>query len=1054
MTTTAIKLPSVEQFPEAKYASPAVKVVSEHVAVEEELIDITTSIPMPSPPKKSSSSNRGQLRELKKIYGRSEEQQKLLDAYEKVFNDRNEDTATPGFVVVSGQPGVGKTALATGLKEVVQQRDKGFFVHWKFEQLNQLEAGEGFDDAFRDLCCQIRASDGCHAIRDALRAAGPADCSILLYMIPPLEMIIGKKEFEGHAKRSTETSGRHMHVIQHFFRSIGDCGQLVVLFDDIQFSDPCSLMILNKLIPDRNLNGVMFMATLGTQPNERFDSMMTSFKEGQLQITEIELQELQEETVNMMVSDVLHVDLDVCLPMTQFLSYHTKGNALFVVELLRLMYKKGVLVYNPASKSWDCVETKMACVYQCENFEALYANQVAECSDQLQEMLSTASCMGSRIDAKLLQMVTNLSLDDDLKIATEMGLIICTDQKKKLYKFAHSSVRNGAYALICKEERDAFHLDIGRKLWKQLSEEDLYENISIVLSQIKIGATLVKDQKERSQLATLSVRGAERALEWSGFYVAVGYLELGMQLLGEKCWREEYDLTLALHNSCAEVCYTIGSFSRAEELVDAVLCNARVFEHKIQAYCSRIIVCTSEDRMLEAIETGLDVLDMLGEKFTRAPTSRAVLRAYCGMRLKMRNKTPEMICRLPRMTDTHKVACMQVINLVISSSFMMRPNLVMLLVFRAMRITLDHGLCAISAMIFGVYGIILASTAKQIGRATRFGDLALSLVERFDAVEWMPRVNVCVYGSIHGWTKSLRDCIEPLERGMTTGFETGDNEFAILNGHIRCVYLFAIGEPLPNLKKEIGKFCQEMLSLGQHAMLQMLAPFMEMVEALGGDMASYQKYLDLTVAGETKYLKHQAIDSFWGGWLSFQKGFAGYVFEDYEFAASQVKLSRKMSSFPFNSIDMAQVHLIDALVHMAHYKKNRTHKRQTLRMARVCLNKTEQLARYNAPYCLGKVYLIKAEIASILSRHDAAYQHYVAACGILDSEGLLMEHAMAKELAGRCMLERGKKDDAAQYLKESVAIYTQWGATGKAKVLTTEFQSFVKTTTEEKCKTV
>jgi hypothetical protein len=88
-------------------------------------------------------------------------------------------------------------------------------------------------------------------------------------MIPSLKVIIRGKEFEGHAKQSTKTLGHHMHVIKLFFRSIGACGQPVMLFDDIQLSDPCSLSLTSsKLIPDQNASGVMYMATVGPHKNK------------------------------------------------------------------------------------------------------------------------------------------------------------------------------------------------------------------------------------------------------------------------------------------------------------------------------------------------------------------------------------------------------------------------------------------------------------------------------------------------------------------------------------------------------------------------------------------------------------------------------------------------------------------------------------------------------------------------------------------------------------------------------------------------------------------
>ena len=52
--------------------------------------------------------------------------------------------------------------------------------------MNQLEVGDGFNDAFADLCHQILASSENTSLelRAVLKATGPVDCGLLLYIIP------------------------------------------------------------------------------------------------------------------------------------------------------------------------------------------------------------------------------------------------------------------------------------------------------------------------------------------------------------------------------------------------------------------------------------------------------------------------------------------------------------------------------------------------------------------------------------------------------------------------------------------------------------------------------------------------------------------------------------------------------------------------------------------------------------------------------------------------------------------------------------------------------
>jgi hypothetical protein len=81
--------------------------------------------------------------------------------------------------------------------------------------------------------------------------------------------------------------------------------------------------------------------------------------------------------------------------------------------------------------------------------------------------------------------------------------------------------------------------------------------------------------------------------------------------------------------------------------------------------------------------------------------------------------------------------------------------------------------------------------------ATRYGELALQLLERFGAKQWLSRVHVCVYGCIFSWTKDLRTCIGPLGRGFDVGIETGDVEVSTCKPSERyvrsnCVFLMLL----------------------------------------------------------------------------------------------------------------------------------------------------------------------------------------------------------------------------------------------------------------------
>ena len=70
----------------------------------------------------------GTLRRLTKRYGRTAEQEMILDVY-RTLEENSEASKT---LLFSGDTGIGKTSVAMSIQDTVQG-DGGFFLTWRFE---------------------------------------------------------------------------------------------------------------------------------------------------------------------------------------------------------------------------------------------------------------------------------------------------------------------------------------------------------------------------------------------------------------------------------------------------------------------------------------------------------------------------------------------------------------------------------------------------------------------------------------------------------------------------------------------------------------------------------------------------------------------------------------------------------------------------------------------------------------------------------------------------------------------------------------------------------
>jgi predicted ATPase len=96
-------------------------------------------------------------------------------------------------------------------------------------------------------------------------------------------------------------------------------------------------------------------------------------------------------------------------------------------------------------------------------------------------------------------------------------------------------------------------------------------------------------------------------------------------------------------------------------------------------------------------------------------------------------------------------------------------------------LTLLYGLSPVSAVGFGFYSAILSMITKDINGGYRYAKLALALLDKFHAKEWIPRVYMGVFGHAYSYRRSLRSAYPKLQEAHETGLETGDIEVR-LNG--------------------------------------------------------------------------------------------------------------------------------------------------------------------------------------------------------------------------------------------------------------------------------
>ena len=982
-----------------------------------------------------------------KLYSRCCQEEALLEHFANILDpsgDRQPSTSLGGsvetsgplpLILLSGPSGVGKTSLVKkALRDHVQTTLGGHFITGKFDQLRRPAPYTAFVSAFGEFTNQVIAS-GEQTVSDmkaAILEAVGDEAIVLTRMIPSLERIVGVEHgSSGEAgSKADDAVQRFVFVFRNFVQAV--CSRerpLVLLLDDVQFADACSLDLMSGLVLFRN-EGLVLVATCDEKvsPDSYLSSRLRALEDqSHACISHVEVHNLDVSAVQEMVSDVLNMDGRRATQLAEVIICQTEGNPAHVIEFLTWLQESELLHFDSVSQAWDWDVEEIEMTINTRKVGDYLIDKLEQLPKDMKEVLKASACLGAHIDEHLLEYVLGIPVTSILEEAVRRGILL-SDDARGGYVFEHDGVQTSAYQLIPETDRELFHLEIGRRMWRQMEPQEVDLYLFTMLSQMRIGRRLINREKERVAIATLCLHAGSKAAKSSTFRTAWIYLDFGVGLLGGKSWRHHYDLTLSVYNAGAEMAMCCGKFERMDELVDQVLANARSLGDKIPAYSTRIYGLGVCEKQLDAIDLGIEVLRGMGEKFPNRLCRAHLMSEVKQARKLLRGKSNEQLLRLPPIGNRGKLACLQILNLVFFNALFARPKLSPFVVLKMMKITLVHGLSVYAASSFANFGMILVG-AGFVDPGNRFGELSLRLLDRFEAKEYIPRVYAAFYGCTYSWKKPLKDTLKPLMHAFKVGLQTGDMEAAFLCANLYCLNAYESGVPLDIIEREWSGFQETIISKRHKNMFLMTMPHLRLIHHHMG-LTEDPVGADLTGFGEIETLLREKGYEMGVIAVRLSRLVLAYVFHDYDQAEGLLGELDSIWRIPatFKKISIL---FFGGLVALQCARLGRS-VRKNLRHARRVIAEFEKYAVYSPHNCLEKLQLLKAEYASVCKKDDEAYSHYVCAIAMAKDSGFLQSTALACERTALHLYGIGKKADARPFFDQSCQYYQEWG--GKAKL--------------------
>lgn len=524
----------------------------------------------------------------------------------------------------------------------------------------------------------------------------------------------------------------------------------------------------------------------------------------------------------------------------------TNGNPFFATQLLTSLYQDSVIRFSFDVGFWQYDIAEVQSIALTNDVVEFMAIQLKKLPELTQQVLMLAACIGNEFDLQTLATVYKKSVVDtasDIWKALQEGLVIPQTNFYKLfqhgdghkdnfeskdskelsvnnlqtpkYKFIHDRVQQAAYSLIPENQQKAIHLEIGLLLLNNTPVAEREENIFQIVNHCNIAVELIADEIKYDELAQMNLVAGRKALASTAYPAALRYLTTGIKLLTPDSWVQEYDLSLALYETAAEAAYLAGEFEQMEKFIEVVLAQAKTLLQKVKVYEVKIQGYGAQNKALETVNIALGFLKLLGVDFPENPSQSDIQLAMSKVASHMNGRRIEDLIDLPEMMEAQPLAVMLIISSTSASVYQAAPQLFLLIVLKQIELSLKYGNAPLSAHAYVLYGLMLCGIMGDIESGYQFGNLALSLTEKFNALGLKAKIIELFGAGISHWRKHTKETLKPLMEGYSIGIQTGDLEYASYCLHTYCYASYFIGRELTGLELEMASYTNAISQIKQ-----------------------------------------------------------------------------------------------------------------------------------------------------------------------------------------------------------------------------------------------
>lgn len=528
----------------------------------------------------------GELRVSRKIYGQEEALQEVLDARDAVGDG-------PQAVLLTGAEGSGKTSL---LLEAARRLEEGsaLVARGAFRPSVQAVPHWAIVEALDELVGGLLAlpDDQLGVWRGCVDAALGDHADLLLGAMPRLCALLGRER-----DPALPPPGLRRTMREALRRLLGALARpqapLVLAFDDLHWADEATIRLLELMLLEEPLPGMLLAATLAADaaPEGPVAGFIARAR-AQDALREAALRPLAESDVADLLADTLQADRPAVRPLAQILAAKTSGHPFFLRHALEDLARAGQIAADAAAGRWTWNLEAVRRMHVTENVGGVLAALAAALPPDDRALLGEAACLGSRFEVEVLAAMraedpaTTLSRISSLvarglveRLSESAGWApggtACGTPASALFAFAHERIRAAAGDPPQSEQAASLHLRAARALEAVLPQAQIQQRVIELAEHLCAAAPLLDSLEDRLRVARYDLEAADRCWDSGDFPLCLRYARAGTDLLAGTAWEDDYGLALALYVRRMEAEKSCGQIAQCLRTAEQIIAHGR-----------------------------------------------------------------------------------------------------------------------------------------------------------------------------------------------------------------------------------------------------------------------------------------------------------------------------------------------------------------------------------------------------------------------------------------------------------------------------------------------